>query len=496
MPDLPISRRLHDGIPVLWCLLLVMTILPAAWAETVLDPTRIGPQRTAVLTQVLERMRLRLWSAEVIADNGIPSGWRSFSGGLHLRSMSIIPPAVDWWVLPPDWIGIRQPGSDSDDYTLIRRHDLLIVIGAPIDQQRLHGLLSELLPGSPSDEHAAQVDAHRTPEQSAASDHMAQDLVARFCPDPANIRAAIDSLNDLRIPAHTVFADGVRSDDPAVVQSAIAALGDLGGTPAVNLLLPELLRAEDAPRDVNRKRSTARALLQIADPTSGPALLANLAQVHDEEARMDVAETLERIEYRPAGDALLALCSQASRPYPRGRYAKILASLRHEAAIPLLRQLCGDAGITGATLTGLIRPSVLGDNLDHRPEIALLRLTAPWGPAADGVRLLLVPFPHTTIRRDCRIALLIENQSTEDRSATGFLSGGMITIDGVPHVAAPSNVEGCFTFSHHGTWLEVIDLSRFITTPGTYRISYRTGRAVSNAVQLDIAAPPGPRPRR
>ncbi len=462
---------------------------------TELDATRLGPERTAVLAQVIERMRLRLWTVEVIADDGIPTGWHAFSGGIHLRAMSIIPPASECWVLPGEWIGIQEPVPEGRSYELIRRSDVVIALRAPDSQGRLQGLLTELFPGPLENESHEQTAAQRTPEQAAASDRVAQDLIARFCPDGPNVRAAIDSLSELRIPAATVFADGVRSTDAAVVDSAIRALGELGGAHATTLLLPELLRAEDTRTAIWRKRNAAQALLQIADSTCGPALLAALPQVQDVETKMDVVEALERIEYQSAGDAVLALFAQATTQRQQAHYAKALASLRHAAAIPLLRQKYGDAPLTGTSLFKLREPSVMGGGvlggvLDRRPEIALLRLTAPWGEPVDGIRLLLVPLDHTDVGRNCRIALVIENHSAKERHAVGYLANGVLIIDGVRHSAAPGGFEGAFSIGQHGVWLDDCGLKPFITTPGTYRIQFSTGNATSNEVLVEVSAAP------
>lgn len=476
------------------CLLVLLSAMVISGAgethPTTLDPTRLGPERTALLSEVIERMRLRLWTVSVVADDGIPTGWHALNGGIHLRAMSVIPPAGELWVLPPDWIGIQQPGPEEADYELIRRSDVVILLRAPESQQRLQVMLRELLPGPLSDESPEQTAARRTPDQVAASDRMAQDLVAQFCQDGPSLRAAINSLSDLRVPAATVFADGVRSTDATAVHAAFQALGELGGSHATTLLLPELLRAEDSRTAVVRKSNAAHALLRIADPASGPALLAALPQVHDHGALLDVVETLERIEYRPAGDAILTLLKQTTARYPHGRYLKAVASLRHEPAIPLLRQWCGDAPLTGTSLFRLREPGVMGATLDRRPEIALLRLTAPWGEPVDGIRLLLMPMDHTDVDRNCRIALVIENLSTKESNAVRYLVDGVLTINGVRHSAAPKGFMGAFPIAHHGIWLDDCDLKPFITTPGTYRISYSTHHAVSNEVLVEVHAAP------
>jgi len=478
------------------CLLVLFGVMVVTGAgeapTTALDPTRLGAEQTAMLTGVIERMRLRLWTVSVIADDGIPTGWHALSGGIHLRAMSVIPPADECWVLPPDWVGIRQPAAPGEpDYEVFRRSGLLIALRVPEGQSHLRTLLRELLPGPLSDENREQTAAQRTQEMSATSTRQAQALIARFCPDGSSLRAAIDSLSELRIPAYSVFADGIRSTDATVVHAAIYALGDLGGSDATTLLLPELLRAEDTRTAVNRKGNAARALLQIADPACGPALLAALPQVHDQDALLDVVETLERIEYRPAGDAVLALLKQTTARYPQGRYAKAVASLRHQPAIPFLRQLCGDATLSGTNLFQLREPSVMGGTLDRRPEIALLRLTAPWCEAVDGIRLLLVPMDHTTVGKDCRIALVIENQSAKERIDVSYLADGVLTINGVRHSTAPGGFMGTFpSINHHGIWLDDCDLKPFITAPGTYRISYSTDKATSNEVLVEIGAAP------
>ena len=498
--DLP-PRYLRNGCATVgrFFVVTITAILLTCAGEappTGLDPTRLGPARTAILAQVIERMRLRLWTVEVIADDGIPSGWHAFSGGIHLRAMSIIPPAGECWVLPADWIGIEQASAEAQSYELIRRSDVVIALRAPDSQGRLQSLLTELFPGPLASESRKQTAAQRTPEQAVASERMAQDLIAQFCKDGPSLRAAIDSLSELRIPADTVFADGVRSTDATVVNSAIQALAERGGTHAATLLLPELLRAEDTHTAVWRKRNAAQALLHIADSTCGPALLAALPQVQDPEAKMDVVETLERIEYHLAGGAVLALLAQATTQRQQAHYAKALASLRHAAAIPLLRQKYGDAPLTGTSLFKLREPSVMGATLDRRSEIALLRLTAPWGEPVGGIRLLLVPMEHTDVGRNCRIALVIENQSAKEQCAVSHLADGVLTINGVRHSTAPGGCEGTFPIAHHGVWLDSGDLKPFITTPGTYRIQFSTGKATSNEVLVTVEAANEKTPRR
>ena len=77
------------------CLLVLFGVMVVTGAgeapTTALDPTRLGAEQTAMLTEVIERMRLRLWTVSVIADDGIPTGWHALSGGIHLRAMFVIP---------------------------------------------------------------------------------------------------------------------------------------------------------------------------------------------------------------------------------------------------------------------------------------------------------------------------------------------------------------------------------------------------------------------
>lgn len=475
---------------LLACVLLV--VQHGVAAETVLaelDSARLGPQRTAMVAGLVDRLRQRAWQVSVVDDDGIPAGWQATRGGIHLRIMAA-PPAADLWVLPPDWIGLRRPSGDPWRLELVRRGGLLMALTRTEPSVQLRQRLQELLPddGVEALQWRRQI-LPSTPEQTAAYDRAAQALIARFCPDSASLVTAIDSFLELGIPAPTVYAAAARSAERSVVKAGIAALGELGGAEACDLLLAVLAREDDDPATRFQQPRAAWALARIAEPRCGPALLASLRHLRDGDTVRAVVEALERSEHRPAADAILALLAAASRRQQQGDYAKALATLRHEAALPLLRRICGDAPITGETLVRLRAEGAP----DRQPEVALLRLAAPWGPLAGGVRLLLVPCARTVVGRGSAVVLLIENQGAEERDAIPYLGGEggtALIIDGVRHAVEPGSFCGSFTIQQHGTWVHVCPLDALITTPGSHRISYHTSGATSNEVVIDVVPAP------
>jgi hypothetical protein len=462
-----------------------------------LDPTRLGPQRTEALGRIIERLRHDGWTVIAIADDGIPTDWRSLNGGIHLRVMTM-PPAVDLWVLPPDWLGIRPSSAGGGNQDVLRRGGLLFVMG-PYEQcqairRPLHEMLADeaLEPGPPAPHRPSPSRvAGFSAEQVAACDAAAHGLISRFCVGDREVADAVDSLGRLGIPAATVFTEAVRAEYWLTAHAGIRGLIGIGGDAAFTTLLEVLDHEETDRYRLILQQTAAQGVSMLAESGDGPLLLGCLLHRHHTSTIDSLVGALERIEYRPAGAAMLALWQERADPRAHGGYARALATLGHVAAIPGLRRVCGDAPITADSLF-----ASRGGH-DDLPELALLRLAGDWGEPVAGVRLMLLPFARTVTGTRCSIALLIENLGTADINATDYMpesGASTITIDGIAHRLEGGAFEGCFTVHPHATWLDACALGELITAPGTHRIRYNVGALASNEVTVEVLAQTAPEP--
>jgi hypothetical protein len=168
-------------------------------------------------------------------------------------------------------------------------------------------------------------------------------------------------------------------------------------------------------------------------------------------------------------------------------YARALASLRYQPAVPAIEQLCKTTKFSG----DWVLKQQQGQYLGWVPEIALMRLTASWGSPSNGIRLLLLPSENRAMPGQIRVIAVIENVGDHDLNILGP-PGGDVMVDGTRYQHKDSVImDGNITLRVNDVAAHAIDLSGLIADGGLHRVEYQLGTANSN--QLSLQVPPGNR---
>ena len=232
------------------------------------------------------------------------------------------------------------------------------------------------------------------------------------------------------------------------------------------------------------QKYAAMSLNSIADPSSGPALLRALHTISWPEAAEQTAETLGRIRYEIAAPEVLSrMKSEPHEARQQVYYARALASLRYKPAVPAIEQLCKTTKFSGDWALKEQQDEYLG----WVPEIALMRLTASWGPPSDGIRLLLLPSENPAMHGQIRVVAVVENVGDRDLDILGA-PGGDVIVDGTRYHRDSVITDGSITLRVNDVAVHAIDLSGLIAEGGPHRVEYQLGTANSN--QLTVEIPP------
>jgi hypothetical protein len=445
------------------------------------------------------RFALRLaWTVSPGPLGQIPDGWRSLDARTFPVEGRNGADTFRVWFVAPDWIGIRpesMPGGaivwsgiGADEQT--RKYKAITArVPIPDDYAKLrqvpaYAALSAIgMASSPSaiagnGRMGVELFADRADEL----DEQTQALVRRFCTTRACSDEAVDSLIALGVPARTLTLDCAEHGSGRAQANCAALLGfwhTRVGLPVLQSVVANPATSAEA------RRSAAFALWQIADPSSGPALARALQVTRpaDREAARTITMAIERVRHQPAAPDVLARLEFENEPFWKMTYAKALASLRHAAAVPAIEKLCETTTITAEWL---IAKSLNGSQ-DSRPELALLRITAPWGRPERGLRLLIVA-PDRPVDRRLRFASLIENVGDSEMPELRHRPGVWI-VDGQEY-SSVDTVKWDGTMNVHPNEVDVraVDLSnvRALSTPGTHSVQYRLLGATSNIVTVTV----------
>jgi HEAT repeat protein len=113
---------------------------------------------------------------------------------------------------------------------------------------------------------------------------------------------AVVSLHAIGIRTHDILVKIAASSTAEAREEAVAQLGWLRSKEG----LPLLCQMVADPRiSEDLRKSVARSLHMICDPSSGPALLRGLEQATWSEAQCSIVEALGDIRYSPAGPKIL-----------------------------------------------------------------------------------------------------------------------------------------------------------------------------------------------
>jgi hypothetical protein len=433
---------------------------------------------------IVRRLRTVLppgWSITATALNRTPDDWYT----LDNRGFEIDGKNGEFvfhtWFLPRDWVGIRQIRANrlrlvywegvlmGRDFKAITNTDQ-----APVQQEIQHLDMSTPSLVNSGWHEAQTLFAGRMQE----IDNRAQFLVNRFCDTRACKDEAAYSLIVLGVPAPTVTLDCAQHATEAAQGFCVSALGYFGGQDSVRVLGDVISNPLTSPQI---QKYAAMSLNSIADVSSGPALLRALSVISWPEASEQVVEALGRIRYEMAAPViLLRMQKEPPEAHQQVYYARALASLQHQQAVPTIEQLCKNPKFSGDWLLKKQQDQYLG----WVPEIALMRLTAPWGPPTNGIRLLLLPSENPETSKS-RVIVVIENVGDRDLNILGSL--GDVIVDGTKYErSAPAIYDGNITLRVNDVAAYPIDLSGLVTSGGSHYVQYQLGAAKSNRLTMQV----------
>ena len=436
--------------------------------------------------QIVKRLRAVLPLGSIITATSLdrtPDDWYT----LDSRGFEVEGHSGEYsfriWFLPRDWIGIRRFEADrprlvywegvllGSDYKTVTATDSVPIYEAI---ERL-GMSTPSLVNSGWGT-AQEIYKNRLPEVA----EQAKLLMTRFCKDEPCKGEAAYSLIVLGVPAKSITMDCAKHAIGRAQEFCVSALGWWKGQDSVRVLE----RVISNPASSSRVQNYAAIALEwIADPSAGPTLLKALHTVSHPEAAANTAAALGRIRYVPAAPEILAQLEKETDPFYRTFYAKALATLRYQPAVPAIQKLCKTREFSPQWFWKTQQETYLG----WSPEIALLRLTAPWGQPSGGIRLLLLPPIDPRLSAPIQVTAVIENVG--DKPLEILATSGDVIVDGMP-------------YSHRDTlimdgnpWLRVndvagrsIDLTGLIIVGGLHHVEYRLESAISNQLSLNVGS--------
>lgn len=434
--------------------------------------------------QIMQKLRAVLPAGSIITAtslNRTPEDWYTLDSrgfeidGQHRQHEFRI------WFLPRDWIGIRRFAADrprlvywegvllGSNYKTVTNTDSVPIYEAT---ERLGMSTPSLVNGGWGT--AQEIYKDRLPEVA----EQAKLLITRFCKDDRCKEEAAYSLIVLGVPAKSITMDCAEHATGRAQEFCVSALGYWKGQDSVRLLE----RVISSPTSSSRVQNYAAISLDwIADPSAGPTLLKALHTVSHPEAVANVSAALEKIHYAPAAPEILAQLEKESDQFYRTYYAKALATLRYQPAVPAIRKLCKTTEISPEWIWKKQQETSLG----WSPEIALLRLTAPWGQPSNGIRLLLLAPHDTRLSAPIEVTAIIEN--TGDKPLDILATSGDVIVDGKTYSHRDTLImDGDITLRVNDVAMRSIGLTGLITTGGLHQIEYRLENAVSNQLTLNV----------
>ena len=437
-------------------------------------------------SQLIAGLQSKLPPGWILTPRGlgaIPDEWRS----LDSRTFQIDGRNGDrsfrTWFVPADWIGIRLP--DPTRRRVVYWEGILqdsqyksITVGEAAIHEAVHATGMN----TPSLVNSGWFSAiTRFGDRLDDIDRRTQELVRTFCATRDCVTEAAYSLIVLGVPARSLTRECAERGIGRAQEFCASALG-YWGEPENVPLLNALVARPSVSAAV--RRNAAFSLMKMADPSSGPALRLALqaTSVADRLTTFVIASAIGRIRYAAAGPDLLDRLLRESDRFTQLRLASTLADVRYVPAVPAIQRLCSTTAISSDWLIA---------NSGHRdyhalPEVALLRISAPWGAPTDQIRLLIMPPDTLTVRGSIQVAALIENVGNKDLPTLGMTSGVWV-INGkeYPAIDRP-RWDGNMNIAVNNLDIRAVDLSPAISAPGTHSVHYRLLGATSNQLTLDF----------
>lgn len=435
--------------------------------------------------QIVRRIRTVLpgWTITQTALNRTPDDWYTLDNrGFEIDGKNG-ERVFQTWFVPKDWIGIRQSRANrmrlvywegvlmGQDFKTITNTDQVSVLEA----------LRELDMSTPSLVNSGWHEAHKLfKDRKSEVDSRAQALVNRFCKDQSCRDEAAYSLIVLGVPARTITLDCAEHARQDAQGFCVSALGYMGGEDSVRTLGNVISNPLTSPQV---QKYAAMSLNSIADPSAGPALLKAFRTISWPEAAAQAAEALGRIRYELAAPEILSrMEKEPHEGFQQAYYARALATLRYKPAVPAIEKLCKITKFSGDWVLKEQQDQYLG----RMPEIALMRLTASWGPPSNGIRLLLLPSESPGATGHVQVVAVIENVGDRDLDILGP-PGGDLIVDGTRYQQKdPVIWDGFTTLGVNDVAAHAIDLSGLIVDGRLHRVEYQLGTAHSNQLTLKV----------
>ena len=309
---------------------------------TAKDVSEIADQLKAVLPRGATIVRS--------VPDEIPDDWSSFDKTGILVEGTCAGQAFKTWFLPRDWIGIRRSRPDrslsvSWDTVLLGEKYKAITQSEDV---AIQNAVANLGMRTPSLVNGAWLEAETIFKgRFDEADRTAHKLIDRFCKTDADRDEAAHSLVVSEVPARSVFLEGALKGSRRA--TSISALQFFPGKDTTQVLL-NVLTDPASPRDCQKR--AAAALRSVAEPDSGPALADALAHLTQVEVATAVADALARIHHREGAARILERMNVEPNPYYKNDFARSLATLRCQEAIPAIEKLCKTKSFTAEWASG------------------------------------------------------------------------------------------------------------------------------------------------
>ena len=485
------QRQLASDTPGPWCPLaslltfgsvLVLFFVAGIPAAAQTSPSWITPDQQELIVRHLRTVLPPGWSITATSLNKTPDDWYTLDNRAFEIDGKNNEHVFHIWFLTKDWIGIRKIRATrlrlvywegvlmGRDFKAITNTDEI-----PVQQA-----IQQLDMSTPSLVNSGWHDAQALfGDRMQEIDSRAQSLVNLFCSDRPCKDEAAYSLIVLGLPARSVTLDCAEHATASAQGFCVSALGNFGGQDSVQVLSSVISNPLTPPQV---QKYAAMSLNSIADASSGPALLKALNVISWPEAAEQAVEALGRIRYESAAPAILSRMQKEAPEAPQQvYYARALASLRYQPAVPTIEKLCKNPIVNGDWILEKQQVQYLG----WVPEIAFMRLTASWGQPSNGVRLMLLPSKGAAPDQ-IRVVAVIENVGDRGAELLGP-PGGDLIVDGTRFQRKdPAIMDGVTALGVNDVAAHAIDLSGLITGGGTHLVEYQLGTARSNQLTLRV----------
>jgi tetratricopeptide (TPR) repeat protein len=442
------------------------------------------------------------WSVQSVQSGQIPPDWYSADdkAGL-LVNLANQKSSAKVWILPPDWIAIRNVQNQAPRTTywegvLGGRNYKVISEGGDYKFQQAFGdnmfhkgvsTTSLVNSGYPLSE---QIFA----KNRQVADRMAEQLVNEHCKTPAQLSEAAHSLIVLGVPAKSVILKAARETPDGFLCSA---LGYLGGTDS-NELLAAIVANPRAGDDA--RKNAAMSLHEPADASVAAALLAGFKLTTNDEVKSTIAKALSHARYKPAGPALLEAFRAMKNDYFKLDLAQALAAVGYTEALPDLkafeqRLFCENPVPPPGSIKMASISEMPGSVPLQGAQLALLRLSGNWGKPSRSMRIHVIPPAVPAMGKSMPLLIYVENMGTQPFQSWNGPGPGLI-VDGKPltsqafidiheglsYLVSPGAVHAIF-----------YDLSQDGLLPGPHAVKYVMEGAESNLAPFVVRLiEPGP----